>query len=174
MEVHDSSAIWHGTGMARPNSSTWHADALADRLTAAGDALIKVIEGVDDADWRRLPRADVWSPSKDAEHVADANLRHQWIVRLTIGAAKASQRVEIERRQLTSDRTRAEVVALVRRTLAEASALIRGLTDAQLDLATRPARTRAPSLRETIAGMIDHIDHHRAEIEAKVGRPRAR
>jgi len=102
--------------------------------------------------------------------VADGNVLHQWVVRLTIGQAKASARPRIEREQLTSVRSPAEVIELVRATLLEAATLIGGLTDGQLDLATRPPKAGSPTLAKTIKGlMIDHVEHHRREIEAKLG-----
>jgi hypothetical protein len=148
------------------------ANVLANRLTDARDSLISLLERVDEQDWLRIPGPGVWSPSKDAEHVADANVLHQWVVRLTIGQAKASGRPGIERKQLTSTRASAEVIELVRARLDEAATLVRGLADAQLDLTTKPPKAGAPSLAETIEGlMIGHVEHHRREIEAKLGRP---
>jgi uncharacterized damage-inducible protein DinB len=145
--------------------------ALADRLTEARDALTSVLERIEPDDWLRIPAPGVWSTSKEAEHVADGNVLHQWVVRLTVGQAKVSGRPGIERTQLTSSRSPAEMVEHVRATLDEAASFIRGLTDAQLDLTTRPPKARAPSLATTIQGlMIDHVDHHRREIEAKLGR----
>jgi uncharacterized damage-inducible protein DinB len=145
------------------------ATALADRLTEARDSLISVLERIDLEDWLRVPALGVWSASKDAEHVADGNVLHQWVVRLTIGQAKVSGRPSIERKQLTSSRSPAEVIEHLRATLDEAASLVRGLTEAQLDLTTRPPKARAPSLAETIQGlMIDHVDHHRREIEVKL------
>jgi uncharacterized damage-inducible protein DinB len=148
------------------------ATALADRLTEARDSLISVLERIDLDDWLRVPAPGIWSPGKDAEHVADGNVLHQWVVGLTIGQAKASARPGIERKQLTGSRSPAEVIEHVRATLDEAASVVRGLTDAQLDLVTKPPKARAPSLAETIQGlMIDHVDHHRREIEAKLTQP---
>jgi hypothetical protein len=151
------------------------AAALADRLTEARGSLISVLERIDRHDWLRVPAPGVWSPGKDAEHVADGNVLHQWVVRLTIGQAKVSARPRIEREQLTSTRSPAEVIAFVCNTLGEAATLVRGLSDAELDLTTKPPKAGAPSLERTVQGlMIDHIDHHRREIEAKLaatGRP---
>jgi hypothetical protein len=145
---------------------------LADRLTDARDALTALLERVDGQAWQRVPGPGVWSPGKDAEHIADGNILHQWVVRLTIGQAKVSHRPAIERAQLTSSRSPAEVVGFVRETLDEAATLIRGLTDAQLDLTTKPPKAGAPTLARTIQGlMIDHVDHHRREIETKLRRP---
>jgi predicted acetyltransferase/uncharacterized damage-inducible protein DinB len=145
---------------------------LADRLTDARDSVTSLLEQIEGQDWLRVPGTGVWSPSKEAEHVADGNVLQQWVVRLTIGQAKASGRPGIERKQLTTSRSPAEVVEQVRRTLDEAATLIRGLTDEQLDLTTKPPKAGAPSLAQTIQHlMIDHVEHHRREIETKVGRP---
>jgi hypothetical protein len=130
---------------------------------------VALLEGIEGQAWLRVPAPGVWSAGKDAEHVADGNVLHQWVVRLTIGQAKASGRPGIERRQLTSARSPAEVIELIRGTLGEAATLIRGLTDAQLELVTKPPKAGAPSLATTIERlMIDHVVHHRREIEAKL------
>ena len=135
---------------------------------------MSVLEQIDADAWLGIPGPGVWSPGKDAEHVADGSVLHQWSVRLTVGQAKASAKPAVERRQLTSRGSQAETIELIRRTLDEAASFIRGLTDAQLDLATKPARARARSLAETIEGMIGHVDRHRAEIESKLRRRAAR
>ena len=163
---------WKDASMSELGRGSQRATALADRLTGARDALTSLLERVDGQDWLRVPAPGVWSPSKDAEHVADGNVLHQWVVRLTIGQAKASGRPTIERKQLTSGRSPAEVVELVRGTLDEAATLVRGLTDAQLDLPTKPPKAGAPSLAQTIESMmINHVEHHRREIEAKLRWP---
>jgi uncharacterized damage-inducible protein DinB len=155
--------------MSESDEASPRATALADRLIEARDSLTAVLERIEMREWLRVPEPGVWSPSKEAEHVADGNVLHQWVVRLTIGQAKASGRPGIERKQLTSRRAPAEVIEQVRATLDEAALLVRGLTDAQLDLPTRPPKARTPSLAETIQGlMIDHVDHHRREIDAKL------
>ena len=147
------------------------AATLASDLDEAATAIISVLERIDGPNWLRVPQPGVWSPSKDAEHVADGNVLHQWVVRLTIGQAKASGRPGIERAQLTSSRSPAAVIELVRRTLDDAAALVRSLTDAQLDLQTKPPKTGSPTLAQTIdALMIRHVEHHRREIETKLER----
>jgi DinB superfamily len=152
-----------------PDAPAPRASALADRLIDASLALTSLIERIEAGAWRRLSAPGVWSPSKDAEHVADANVYHQWIVRITIGEAKSSSRPRIERDELTSARSPAEVIELVHRTLDDAATLVRGLTDVQLDLVTKPPRAGAASLAQTIERvMIDHVALHHAAIEAKL------
>lgn len=145
------------------------ADALAARLQRAATDLMSLILQIDEAQWRRTLEPAVWSVSKDAEHVADATVLHQWFVRLTIGEKVASRRPKVERTAMTSHRSPDELVALIRERTREGIRLIQGLTDEQLDLPTRPPRARNQRLAETIeAVLIDHYDGHRRDIEAKL------
>jgi hypothetical protein len=152
---------------AQPGSA--RAEKLASNLDDAAAAAIAVLERIPPEHWAWVPAPGVWSPGKDAEHVVDGNVLHQWVVRLTIGQAKASGRPSIERRQLTSTRSPAEVIELVRGTLGEAATLIRGLTDEQLDLVTKPPKAGEPPLATTIERlMIGHVEQHHREIDAKL------
>ena len=145
------------------------AEELASRLRRAGADLIEVVEQIDDRWWRHSPAPGVWSISKEAEHVADAALLHHWIVRLTTGQKVSSRRPAIERTGMATDRSPAEVAALVRDRTDGGERLVIGLTDEQLDLPTRPPRARNQRLVETIElVLIGHYDTHRLSIEAKL------
>ena len=116
-----------------------------------------------------VPAPGVWSIGKDAAHVAEAAAYHQWIVRLTIGEKVSSRRPAIERQELTTELTPIQAVDLLRQRTAAGAALIRSLSDDQLDLPTRPPRARASLLAETIEHvLIGHYDVHRREIERKL------
>ena len=144
-------------------------EALATQLSQAADRLVTVVERIDDGSWRHHADQTVWSISKDAEHVADATVFHQWIVRLTIGEKVSSRRPAIERKRMTSDHSPTELVALIRERTDEGLRLIRGLTEEQLDLPTKPPRAGDQRLAETIERvLIGHYDGHRAQIEAKL------
>ena len=67
-------------------------------MREAAARLIAVIEPIDDERWRNPSEPGVWSIGKDAEHVAEAAVYHQWIVRLTIGQKVSSRRPALERR----------------------------------------------------------------------------
>src|SRR5918995_400161 len=116
------------------------AEALASRLQEVASELVAVIERIDERAWWHTPGPSVWSISKDADHVADAAAYHQWIVRLTIGEKVSSRRPSMERSQMTSERSPAELAALIRERTDDGVRLVRGLTDEQLDLPTRPPR----------------------------------
>lgn len=145
------------------------AATLAARLQQASGALIALIEPIDVDRWSGVPGPGVWSIGKDAAHVAEATVRHQWIVRRTIRDRVSSRPPPIERREMTTELSPAEAVALLRKRTADAERLILGLTDEQLSLPTRPPRARALLLGETIDRvLIGHIHTHRDEIEAKL------
>jgi uncharacterized damage-inducible protein DinB len=145
------------------------AAALADRLRETSASLVALIEPIDDERWRLVPEPGVWSIGKDAEHVADASVYHQWIVRLTIGQKVSSRRPALERAQMTSDLSPAHAAELIRQRADEGVRLLLDLTDDQLDLPTRPPRANAQPLAETIERvLISHYDAHRADIEAKL------
>ena len=150
-------------------SASQRPEALAERLREAAAALIAAVESIDDDRWRDVPHSGVWSIGKDAEHVAEAAVFHQWIVRFTIGQATSSRRPAIERKQLTSDRSPRDVVELLHERTQEGIRLLLDLTEEQLELPTRPPRARGEVLAETIERvLIGHYDTHRLEIEAKL------
>jgi hypothetical protein len=145
------------------------ATGLAARLREAAAGLVAAIEPIDNRHWQLVSEPGIWSIGKDAEHVAEAAVYHEWIVRLTIGEKVSSRRPGLERKQMTSDLSRAEVVDLIRQRAEEGARLLSDLTDDQLDLPTRPPRANAQLLAETIDRvLIGHHDTHRAAIETKL------
>jgi hypothetical protein len=150
------------------------AAALVAQLGATAEALIATVERIEPGHWQRVPRPGVWSPGKDAEHVAEGAMYHQWIVRHTLGQ-RVGERPRIERERLTAQLAQADVVDLLRQCTAASVGLIEPLTDAQLDLPTRPPRARPRALAEMIEGqLIGHYAVHQREIEAKLSQARRR
>ena len=145
------------------------AEALAGHLREAAAELISVLEPIDEHRWRHVPQPGAWSISKDAEHVIEAAAYHQWIVRLTIGDRVPKRKPVLERLQMTSDLSLRKAVDLIGQRTAEGLRLLLDLTDAQLDLVTRPPRARSETLGETIERvLIGHYRAHAADIEAKL------
>ena len=82
---------------------------------------------------------------------------------------RSSRRPAIERRELTASHPPGEAVELIRARTSDGMELVRGLTDAQLDLPTKPPRAHGQHLAETIKRvLIGHIDVHRQAIEGKL------
>ena len=150
-------------------SASARAARLAADLESTAAALLAVLDGVDGQRWMAVPEPAAWSIGKEAVHVVEATAYHQWIVRLTIGEKVSSRRPAIERQELTTELTPAQVVDLIRQRTAEGAALVRSLTDDQLDLPTRPPRARDSALAATIEHvLIAHYGGHRGEIERKL------
>jgi hypothetical protein len=154
--------------LGKANASSPRARALVEQLREAADALIGVVEHIDPADWMRVPGPGVWSPGKDAEHVADGAALHQWLVRVTLGH-KRLERPGFERDQLTALLSQRDVVELLRQRTEESASLVLGLTDEQLDLPVRPPQARPRTLARMIGErLIGHYRTHHQEIEAKL------
>ena len=139
-------------------------------LRAVATSLIALLERTPPERWTHIPAASVWSVGKDAAHVAEAAVYHQWIVRLTIGERVSSRRPAIERQGLTTSMPAHEVIDLIRQRTEEGATLIASLSDEQLSLPTRPPRARQQALADTIdLVLIGHYDTHRRDIERKLG-----
>jgi hypothetical protein len=155
----------------RVRGDSARAAALVEHLRQVAEALISLVGSIEPEQWTRVPRPGVWSPGKDAEHVADGAAYHQWIIRTSLGE-KVPPRPKIERSELTSQRRQPDVVDLLRQWTDACIALVASLSDEQLDLPVRPARAHLATLEQMIEAMlIGHYESHRREIEAKLQAP---
>jgi hypothetical protein len=152
---------------ADPDQSS-RAAALVERLRQVSEVLISLVGSIEPDRWMHVPRPGVWSPGKDAEHVADGAASHQWTIRFSLGH-KVPAPPRIERSQLTAQRSQRDVVDLLRQRTNDSVALIAGLTEEELDLPVRPLRARSRTLAAMIERvLIGHYEVHRTEIEAKL------
>ena len=150
-------------------ASSPRAAALAALLRERAESLIAVIEPIDADRWMAVPTPGVWSIGKDAAHVAEATFMHRWIVHRSVGHMVPSRRSGVERKEMTTDLSPADVVALLRQRTEDGAHLLIELAEEELDRPTRPPRARGQLLGETIERvLIGHYDTHRAEIEAKL------
>jgi hypothetical protein len=144
------------------------AAALVEQLREVAEALIEQVVSIDPEQWTKLPRPGVWSPGKDAEHVADGAAYHQWLIRVSLGQ-KVPPRPKIERDELIAQRSQQDVADLLRQRTDDGIRLVAGLSDEQLDLPVRPPRARLASVGQMIEAMlIGHYQGHRREIESKL------
>lgn len=149
---------------------TERATALANRVREACAALVHTVNQVDDAHWGRVVEAGVWSPGKDAEHVTQGALYHQWIVRRAALGDTSDRPVGTERDVMLAVASKSEVLDTLRQRADQSARLVESLSDAQLDLAAPPMGDGPPrTVQQMIEGqMIRHYHEHRENIEAKV------
>jgi uncharacterized damage-inducible protein DinB len=157
--------------MTTPVGST-RAAALAVQLGQAAEAVIALIEDVPPDRWMRVPSPGIWSVGKDVEHLAEAAVYHQWMIRMTIGQPVSSRRPMLERDRLTTDLSSPDAVDLLRQRTEQGANLIRALTDEHLELPTRPPRANGEKLAETVERvLIGHLCAHREDISSKLRGP---
>jgi uncharacterized protein (TIGR03083 family) len=153
------------------------ARALADDFERANAELIQLVEELSEAQWATRTDAEGWPVAVVARHIAGA---HAFIGRrikaisegqplppMPPGGIDAQNARDAER---YADVTRDEVLSLLRTNGADAAALVRGLSDEQLDRTfTRPDGNtmRVASLIEN--ALIGHPIGHGSSIRAAVG-----
>jgi len=154
------------------------ADALATKFEAKADEMTKTLEKLTDADWKKVTSAEKWSVGVTAHHAAGALEPIAGFVK-TLGEGKpmphltAAMLEEMNAKHAAefASCTKAETLALHRKGVATASAIVRGLSDADLDrsgavLAGMPAMS-AQQVIENI--LIGHVQEHLSSIRATVG-----
>jgi hypothetical protein len=155
------------------------AEALAKRFEDRAAEMTRTLESLTDADWKKVTAAEKWPVGVTAHHAAGA---HEEIANIakTIAAGGPMPHLTVamlDEMNAAHARehaacTTAETLALHRKGAAAAAAVVRGLSDAQLDrsgtvLAGMPAMT-AQQIVEGI--LIRHVEEHLGSIRATVGR----
>jgi hypothetical protein len=146
------------------------ARSLASQVRDAGAALIETIGQIDDSHWARVPEPGVWSAGKDAEHLTQGAVYHQWLVRTAALGETVARGAGTQRDVMTAQLSRAEVLAALAQRTEESARLVESLSDAQLD---RPAPPLGDGPPRTVAQMIEgqmihHYGEHQLSIETKL------
>lgn len=155
------------------------AESLAKQFEASATEMTETIEKLTDADWKKLTAGEKWTVGVTTHHVAGAHEGISNIIK-TLAAGKSIPNFTmamLDEGNATHARehancTRAETLALHKKNAAAAVALVRGLSDAELDksgtvLTGMPAMTT----QQVIEGvLINHVNQHLASIRATVGR----
>ena len=156
------------------------AEAIAKKFEARVDEATAVFERLSDADWKKVTAAEKWPVGVTAHHVAMA---HQGIGGLlkNVADGKASGPATFQMSALDemnaqharefANCTKAETIALHKQNAAAAAAMVRALSDEQLDR-TGNLIVGLPSMTaEQVATgiLINHIDDHLGSIRKTVG-----
>jgi kynurenine formamidase len=143
---------------------------LANQLREAGAALIRTVSEVDDAHWARVPVEGVWSAGKDAEHLSQGAVYHQWLVRTALGET-LERGAGTQRDVMTALLSRSEVLAVLQQRTEDNARLLESLSDEQLARPAPPLSSDglARTVQQLIEGqMIRHYREHQWNIEAKL------
>ena len=154
------------------------AEALAKQFEAKVQEATAVLERLSDADWKKTTASEKWTVGVVAHHLAGG---HEGIAGIIKSVAGGQSRPNFTMDMLHdmnakhakehANASRAETVALHKKSAAAASAILRGLSDADLGK-SGTVLTGMPSMSaEQIVGgiLLNHIDEHLRSIKATVG-----
>jgi hypothetical protein len=138
-----------------------------------------ILNGLSDADWKKITAAEKWSVGVTAHHVAGSHEPIANIVK-TLAAGQSIPNftmamlddMNAKHAQEAAGCTKSETIALHEKGAAAAAAAVRALSDEQLGksgavLAGNPPMT----VEQVITGiLINHIDDHYGSIRKTIGR----
>jgi hypothetical protein len=154
------------------------ADALAKRFEETSKAVTDVLTRLSDADWKKMTSGEKWSVGVVAHHIAMGHAGISNIVK-TVASGKAVpsltmaalDQMNAQHAKEHAHCTKAETLELHKKNAAAAAAIVRGLSDAELDrsgavLVGMPAMTTQQVVERVL---IDHANGHLGSIRAAVG-----
>ena len=153
------------------------AESLAKQFEAKAAEMTAVIKGLSDADWKKTTAAEKWSVGVTAHHVAGGHEGILGIVKtLATGQSIPNFTMDMLNEMNATHAkeqagcTKAETLALHEKGAAAAAAVVRGLSDAELDkngsvfVGVPPMTTQ-----QAIEGiLINHINDHMGSIRKTV------
>jgi uncharacterized damage-inducible protein DinB len=152
------------------------AKSLADRFDQANGDLVRMIERMSEPQWKAICAGEKWSVGVTAHHVAGAHETIAGVVQL-IATGQPLPNITMEmidhgnaqHAEQFKNVTREETLALLRGNGAKASAVVRGLSDAQLDR-TGKLFGRDMSAQQFVENvLLGHVASHEASIRAALG-----
>jgi hypothetical protein len=151
------------------------AEALAKQFEAKVQEATGVFDRLSDADWKKTTSSEKWTVGVVAHHLAGAHEAIAGIVK----AVAAGQSMGNFTMQMLHDSnakharehgaaTKAETLALHKKSAAAAAAVVRGLSDADLGKSGTVLTGMPPmSVEQVISGiLLNHIDEHLKSIRA--------
>ena len=152
-------------------------EALAKKFEAKVDEATAVFETLSDADWKKVTAAEQWPVGVTAHHIASSHAGLTGALKAL--AAGQAPNIDInmihagnaKHAQEFAGCTKAETIALHKKNAAAAAAVVRGLSDAQLDSKGVVLQGMPAMSAGDLAGGIlcSHIDEHLKSIKATVG-----
>lgn len=154
------------------------AEELARKFDESCREMNRVVEGLSDADWKKVTSAESWPVGVVAHHAAEAHAgiaglvekvaKDQPLPGLTMDMIHANNATHAKAQ---ANVTKAETLALLKANGSQASAIVRGLSDAELDrsasvLVGMPAMTAAQAIEGIL---INHVIEHLGSIKATTG-----
>lgn len=155
------------------------AESLAKQFETKAAELSKAISQLSDADWKKVTTSEKWPVGVTAHHVAGSHEPISGIVK-TVAAGKSLPNFtgamldesNAKHAREFAGCTKAETLALHEKGVAAAAAVVRGLSDAELERSGTVLTGMPPmTAQQVVEGiLISHIGEHLGSIRATVGR----
>ena len=154
------------------------AESLAKQFETKAAEMTGVIKGLSDADWKKTTAAEKWSVGVTAHHVAGGHEGILGIVK-TLAAGQSIPNFTMDmlndmnakHAKEQANCTKAETLALHEKGAATAAAVLRGLSDAELDRKGTVLTGMPPMTTQQVieAILINHISDHMGSIRKTIG-----
>ncbi len=150
-------------------------EALAKQFEAKVQEATGVLERLSDADWKKTTDSEKWTVGVVAHHMAGAHEGIANILKAVVGGQSMGNftmqmlhDMNAKHAQEHAAATKAETLALHKKSAAAASAVVRGLSDADLGKSGTVLSGMPPmSVEQVINGILfNHIDEHLKSIRA--------
>ena len=152
-------------------------EALAKQFEVKAQEATTVLERLSDADWKKTTSAEKWTVGVVAHHMAGAHEAIAGIVK-TVASGQSMPNFTMDmlhdmnakHAQEHAKATKAETVALHKKSAAAASAVLRGLSDADYAKSGTVIVGLAPMSAEQVVGgiLLRHIEEHLGSIRATI------
>ncbi len=154
-------------------------EALARQFEAKAQEAEALLEKLSDADWTRKTAAEKWTVGVTAHHLAQSHEAVANIVK-TIAAGQAVPHFTVEMLDQMNAKhakefancTKPDTIALHKKGAAVAVAVVRGLSDAELEKRGTVFAGAPPMSAEELVkrALLGHIDEHVGSIRKTIGR----
>ncbi|PYN03835.1 MAG: hypothetical protein DME07_05445 [Candidatus Rokuibacteriota bacterium] len=152
-------------------------EALAKQFEVKAQEATTVLERLSDADWKKTTSAEKWTVGVVAHHMAGAHEAIAGIVK-TVASGQSMPNFTMDmlhdmnakHAQEHAKATKAETVALHKKSAAAAAAVLRGLSDADYAKSGTVIAGLPPMSAEQVVGgiLLRHIEEHLGSIRATI------
>jgi hypothetical protein len=153
-------------------------EALAKQFEAKAQEATAALEKLSEADWKKVTAAEKWTVGVTAHHVAGSHEGIAGIIK-TVSAGQSMpnftmdmlNEMNAKHAQDFANVSKADTIALHKKSAAAAAAVVRGLSDDQLAKSGKVLAEAPPmSAEQIVTGiLINHIDDHFGSIRKTVG-----
>src|SRR5436309_15736408 len=158
-------------------------EALAKQFEAKAEEASTVLERLSDADWKKTTSAEKWTVGVVAHHMAGAHEAIAGIIK-TVASGQSVPNFTMDmlhdmnakHAKEHAQATKAETVALHKKSAAAAAAVLRGLSDADYAKSGTVIAGLPPMSAEQVVGgiLLRHIEEHLGSIRATISYPAGR